>query len=91
MCLNSMQHRAMCVCVGKHDAPFLQVSAVCEWVMAICLILFFASYYGDFSRITFELHIVSPYKAPNAAVMADHHRVAPLELRQITDAANEML
>ena len=54
---------------------------MCELVLAICLILFFASYYGDFARISFEVHIVSTYKAQEVPPQAN--RVQRLEMIQL--------
>ena len=47
----------------------MQAASVCEWLLAVVLIGYFASFHYDFVRIRFELHIVS-VDAPSTTTSA---------------------
>jgi hypothetical protein len=61
------------------NGVLLQLAAVCEWIMAICLIAFFATYYPDFARIHFEVRIVSLLTSASTRSVAASADPAPVD------------
>lgn len=60
------------------------LAAVCEWIMAICLIAFFATYYPDFARIHFEVRIVSLLTSASTRSVAASADPEPIHVTSMT-------